>query len=60
METLLAVLAALINLLAMALFHNPQSKALNAIAAGLCIVVSVMTHLRRRREHGRAGGPGNA
>jgi phosphate starvation-inducible membrane PsiE len=47
-ETFLAVVAALINLLAIALYHDQQSEVLNGTAAALCLVVAVLAHLKRR------------
>jgi hypothetical protein len=47
-ESLLAVLAALINLVVMALFHNPQSVVLNGVAAGLCFIIAILRFRDRR------------
>jgi len=48
METFFAVLAALINLLAMALYHDKQAEVLNGTAAALCVAVAILAHLRRQ------------
>ncbi len=49
MEALLAVVAALINLVAIALYHDKQAEVLNGTAAVLCIVIALL-HFWHRRE----------
>ena len=50
MESFLAVVAALINLIAIALYHDKQAEVLNGTAAALCLVVAIIAHFRRRRS----------
>jgi len=54
METFLGVVAALINLVAIALYHDRQSEVLNGTAAALCLVVAIIAHFRRRRSNASA------
>jgi len=42
METFAAVLAALINLLAIALYHDKQATVLNGTAAALCLFIVLL------------------
>jgi hypothetical protein len=49
METFLAVIAALINLVAIALYHDKQAEVLNGTAAALCIIIALL-HFWHRRE----------
>ena len=51
METFAAIVAALINLLAIALYHDKQATVLNGTAAALCalIILQRVWH----RWHGR-------
>ena len=42
METFAAIVAALINLLAIALYHDKQATALNGTAAALCVLIVVL------------------
>ena len=51
MESFLAVVAALINLVAIAVYHDRQSEVLNGTAAALCVVVAILAHFRRRRRN---------
>ncbi len=43
----LAIVAALINVLAIALYHDKQSTYLNGTAAALCIIVALLHFLER-------------
>ena len=47
MTAFLAIVAALINLIAIALYHDKQAEVLNGTAAGLCALI-VALHLWRR------------
>jgi hypothetical protein len=49
MEPILAIIAALINAVAIALYHDKQAEWVNGTAAALCIVIALM-HFWRRRE----------
>jgi hypothetical protein len=51
MDSFLAVVAALINLIAIALYHERQAEVLNGTAAALCLVVAIIAHFRRRRSN---------
>jgi len=42
METFAAIVAGLINLLAIALYHDKQATALNGTAAALCALIVVL------------------
>jgi phosphate starvation-inducible membrane PsiE len=50
MESFLAVVAALINLITVAVYHDKQAEVLNSTAAALCLVVAIIAHFRRRRS----------
>ena len=50
MEIVAAVGAALINLLAIALYHDKQAEVLNGTAAGLCAFIVVLSLWRRWRS----------
>jgi hypothetical protein len=52
MTPFLAILAALINLLAIALYHDKQAEWLNGTAAVLCLVI-VLVHFWDRRGRAR-------
>jgi len=49
MESFLAIVAALINLLAIALYHDKQAAWLNGTAAALCGLIVVLERWRRWR-----------
>ncbi len=52
MTSFLAIVAALINLLAIALYHDKQAEWLNGTAGVLCIGIALLNfwHQRRRRS----------
>jgi hypothetical protein len=50
MESFLAVVAALINFIAIAFHHDKQAEELSRTAAALCLVVAILAHFRRRRS----------
>jgi hypothetical protein len=45
----LAILAALINLLAIALYHDKQAEWLNGTAAALCMIITLIHFWNRSR-----------
>jgi hypothetical protein len=47
MEVAAAILAALINVIAIALYHGKQAEVLNGTGAGLCAFIGAL-HLWRR------------
>jgi hypothetical protein len=49
-EPFLAIVAALINVIAMALYHDKQADVLNGTAAALCIIIALL-HFWHRRQH---------
>jgi len=49
MTAFLAIVAALINLIAIALYHDKQAEWLNGTAAALCVVITLLHFWRRRR-----------
>ena len=52
MEPFLAIVAALLNLIAIALYHDKQSEVLNGTATALCLVI-VLLHFWHRRGRSR-------
>jgi uncharacterized membrane protein YphA (DoxX/SURF4 family) len=48
-EPFLAIVAALINLIAIAIYHDKQAEVLNGTAAALCIVIALLHFWHRRR-----------
>ena len=48
MTSFLAIVAALINLLAIALYHDKQAEWLNGTAAALCLGIALLHFWRRR------------
>ena len=50
MEPFLAIVAALINVIAIALYHDKQAEVVNGTAAALCIVIALLHFWRRYRE----------
>ena len=51
MEVAAAILAALINLIAIALYHDKQSSVLNGTAAGLCVFIVIVRAWHHWRGH---------
>jgi hypothetical protein len=51
MEAFLAIVAALINGVAIALYHDKQAEVLNGTAAALCIIIALLHFWHRRGQH---------